>query len=296
MDALSELPPEQRAVLSLILERRKGYDEIAAILGIDAFAVRARAHSALDSLAPLATSELTPSRRAELCDYLLDQQDDEAYEATYRHLQSSAPSREWARAVAAQLSEMAPDALPEIPKERSNRQSSSRLGGILLIAAVAIGIAVGAYLIFFNGEEASRSSSSTTTPTLTSTDATQNARPVAQINLLPPSGSESKAAGLAQVLAAGNQRAIVIAGQGVAPGTYAVWLYTDGSNNKLLGFVPTAVTSTGKFAAQAALPAGAGVYKELVVTTQPVPKNAQDVPKAPGEIVLRGALKGVPAS
>ena len=260
MADVANLPPEQRAVLSLILERGKTYDEIAALLGIDAFAVRARAHAALDALAPRTASGLTPSRRAELSDYLLDQQDDEAYEATYHHLAASPTLRAWARVVAGELRTIAPEAIPEIPDEGSGRsdavaatgtgggsartsalprdQRSSRLGGALLIAGLAIALAVGAYLLFSGGDDGEKAKATSTVGTAastTSTDATQQARPVAQINLLPPEGSDSKAAGLAQVLAAGNQRAIVIAGQGVDAGTYAVWLYTDESKNKLLG-------------------------------------------------------------
>lgn len=319
MTDVANLPPEQRAVLSLILERGKTYEEIAALLAIDAFAVRARAHAALDSLAPRTASGLTPSRRAELSDYLLDQQDDEAYEATYHHLAASPPSRAWARVVAAELRTIAPEAIPEIPDEGAGRseavaatgagsgsthasalprdQRSSRLGGALLIAGMVIVVAVGAYLLLSGGDDGDKpkaTATAGTTPSTTSTDATQPARPIAQINLLPPEGSDSKAAGLAQVLAAGNQRAIVIAGQGVDAGTYAVWLYTDESENKLLGFVPRRVTSNGKFAAQATLPADAGTFKELVVTSQEAPKTAQDVPKTPGEIILRGDVKGLP--
>ena len=320
MTDVADLPPEQRAVLSLILERGKTYEEIAALLGIDAFAVRARAHAALDSLAPRTASGLTPSRRAELADYLLDQQDDEAYEATYHHLEASPPSRAWARVVATELRTIAPEAIPEIPDEGSGRseataapagagggsarasalprdQRGSRLGGALLIAGAVIVVAVGAYLLFSGGDDGDKTKATATVGTATSTtstDATQQARPIAQINLLAPEGSDSKAAGLAQVLAAGNQRAIVIAGQGVDAGTYAVWLYTDESNNKLLGFVPRRVTSNGKFAAQATLPADAGTFKELVVTSQDPPKTAQDVPKTPGEIILRGDVKGLP--
>lgn len=45
------LPPDQRAVLSLVLDRGKSYAEVAAMLSMPEAAVRERAHAALDTLA-----------------------------------------------------------------------------------------------------------------------------------------------------------------------------------------------------------------------------------------------------
>jgi hypothetical protein len=45
------LPPDQRAVLSLVLDRGKSYAEVAAMLAIPEATVRDRAHAALDALA-----------------------------------------------------------------------------------------------------------------------------------------------------------------------------------------------------------------------------------------------------
>jgi hypothetical protein len=51
MTDLDRLPPDQRAVLSLVLERGKSYGEVAEMLAIPERAVRDRAHAALDALA-----------------------------------------------------------------------------------------------------------------------------------------------------------------------------------------------------------------------------------------------------
>ena len=51
MSGLETLPPDQRAVLQLILAQRRDYAELAGLLKIDAGAVRTRAHAGLDALA-----------------------------------------------------------------------------------------------------------------------------------------------------------------------------------------------------------------------------------------------------
>ena len=52
MSRLDELPPDQRAALSLLLRQRKSYGEVASMLGIGEQAVHDRAHAALAVLAP----------------------------------------------------------------------------------------------------------------------------------------------------------------------------------------------------------------------------------------------------
>ena len=51
LSQLDGLSPEQRTVLSLVLEARKSYGEAAQILGISESVVRERAHGAIDALA-----------------------------------------------------------------------------------------------------------------------------------------------------------------------------------------------------------------------------------------------------
>ncbi len=74
MSRLDELPPDQRAALSLLLRQRKSYAEVAELLGIAEQAVHDRAHAALAMLAPRRARELTPEHRREIGDYLLGQQ------------------------------------------------------------------------------------------------------------------------------------------------------------------------------------------------------------------------------
>ena len=71
MASLDSLPADQRAVLQLVLQRGRSYDEIAQLLSIDRAAVRERALSALDALGP--QTGVPPERRALITDYLLGQ-------------------------------------------------------------------------------------------------------------------------------------------------------------------------------------------------------------------------------
>jgi hypothetical protein len=116
MSRLDELPPDQRAALSLLLRQHKSYAEVASLLGIAELAVHDRAHAALAVLAPRRARELTPEHRLEIGDYLLGQQPGVAERLRTRtYLASSEPARAWAGEIAAQLAPLAGAGLAEIP-------------------------------------------------------------------------------------------------------------------------------------------------------------------------------------
>ncbi|CAN5450770.1 hypothetical protein BH20ACT18_BH20ACT18_06620 [soil metagenome] len=124
MAAIDDLPPDQRAVLQLLLKQGQSYDGIAALLGMDAGSVRARAHAALESLGPESGRRMSSERRAELADYLLGQLDEDAAKATHDHLAASARGRAWARVAAGELRPLAGDAgLPAIPEDGAGRSA-----------------------------------------------------------------------------------------------------------------------------------------------------------------------------
>jgi hypothetical protein len=113
MASVDSLPPDQRAVLQMVLGRGRGYDDIASMLAIDRAAVRQRALSALDELGP--ATGVPPERRALITDYLLGQLPAGIREETREHLAHSPTERAWARVVAAELEPLAAGPLPEIP-------------------------------------------------------------------------------------------------------------------------------------------------------------------------------------
>jgi hypothetical protein len=117
MSRLDDLPPDQRATLSLLLRRRKSYADVAAMLDIDERAVHDRAHAALAVLAAAQARELSAEQREQVGDYLLGQRSGAAERlATRTYLEGSPQARAWAHALTAELAPLALGApLPEIP-------------------------------------------------------------------------------------------------------------------------------------------------------------------------------------
>lgn len=112
MSGLERLPPDQRAVLQLILVQGRGYADLASTLRLDAASVRERAHA---GAAALAGEGPDADTRGRVVDYLLGQQDDGERIVTYATLGDSPAATRWAQALREQLAPVARDELPEIP-------------------------------------------------------------------------------------------------------------------------------------------------------------------------------------
>jgi hypothetical protein len=325
MSAVESLPGDQRAVLQLVLGRRRSYEEIARMLSFDPSAVRERALAALDSLGP--QTKIDQPSRAMICDYLLGQLTEDDAEAVRDHLARSAGERAWASVVSSELTPLACEPLPEIPREaspgrgapRSSSSSddssagprSSRLGGLIVIGVVVAIVVVGLVVALSSGSSKKKktntlastptpvaststtSSASAAVPATTTASTPPAAKVVAQINLTPPAAGSS-AAGIAEVLREGSTNGIAIVAQNVPPNTtdppnaYAVWLYNSSTDAKILGFVNPGVPKSGKLSTAGGLPANAAHYKELIVTVE-----SSANPKAPGTVILQGTLTGV---
>jgi Sigma-70, region 4 len=119
---LNALPPDQRAVVQLVLQRDRSYAQIAELLNISEDAVRARAHSGLSSLAP--DVEIPADKLAQIADFLLGQQNGKPRQATRRMLRSSNGAREWAETVRAQLVEVNGATLPELPEVKEKQEAA----------------------------------------------------------------------------------------------------------------------------------------------------------------------------
>jgi len=186
---------------------------------------------------------------------------------------------------------------------------SSRRGGIILLSLGALVVVAAVVVIALLSGGGSKKNSTTTasqpaatssTPTTsstpstsTSTTAANGAKLVAQINLTAPtSAAATKPVGVALVLKQGKNTGIAIRAQNLPANgkhdAYAVWLYKSSKDSHILGFVNPAVGTNGVLQAEAALPANAGHFSQLLVT-----KETQQSPKSPGTIVLQGVLKGL---
>jgi hypothetical protein len=113
MASLDSLPADQKAVLSLVLQRGRSFDQIAQLLSIDRAAVRQRALEGFDALGPETTLE--PLKRALITDYLLGQLPEAVATNVANSLANNPSERAWARVVAAEIAPLAADGLPEIP-------------------------------------------------------------------------------------------------------------------------------------------------------------------------------------
>jgi hypothetical protein len=345
MASIDSLPPDQRAVLQMVLGRGRGYDDIARMLSIDRAGVRDRALAALDALGP--STQVSAQRRHLIVDYLLGQLPPQVAEETRNRLGQSPSERAWARVVASELASLASGPMPAIPTEaaptpepaaapepvparrrapavpaepepaRDREQLPSdhglaepvgarpaprvsRLGGAILLGVGAVVVIVVLIVVLsssgatkHNHPPASAGTTATTasTPTTTSTGTSTSATPVAQINLVSPSGSKTTA-GIAEVLRRGSTTAVAIVGQGLPANTkhnaYAVWLYNSPSDAYRLGFVNPGVGKTGRLETAGPLPTTAARFKQLLVTLETTAN-----PKAPGPILLEGALTGL---
>src|SRR5262245_50029858 len=117
MSPFESLPPDQQAVLGLLLRQGKTYDEVGAMLKIDRESVRWRAHSAVNALAPPEPDAPIEGNHWRTVDYLLGQQTASERAETRELLEGSADERAWARSMAAQLGPLAGEELPEIPPD-----------------------------------------------------------------------------------------------------------------------------------------------------------------------------------
>jgi hypothetical protein len=115
MPSIDSLPPDQRAVLELVLRRGRTYDEIAQLLSIDRADVRQRALSALDAIGP--ETDVPAERRALITDYLLGALPPRVSDQVRNRLAATPPERAWARVIASELATISSGPLPEIPSD-----------------------------------------------------------------------------------------------------------------------------------------------------------------------------------
>jgi hypothetical protein len=288
MSRLDDLPPDQRAVLLLLVRQGKSQAEIAEMLGIPLDTVRDRARAALDAL---------------------------AQETSEPHGATRAPAREGDSQGRASRS---PTPTPPPPsastRARQTRDAglgsslpSSKRGGALLLAALLVIVVVVVILITSSGGGSNKASSTqstgtntsatTTTPstskssktsTTGSTSTASGKKPTLdkQIALTSPEPN-SKTVGLAEVLSEGSKRAFYIAAEHLPPSKgffYAVWLYNSPTSSAALGKIPP-VSSNGQAQGGALLPANAGEYHEMLLT-----RETNEHASKPGPVVLSGAF------
>ncbi|HVA20452.1 MAG TPA: sigma factor-like helix-turn-helix DNA-binding protein [Solirubrobacteraceae bacterium] len=250
MSRLDDLPPDQRAVLMLLVAQGKSHAEIATMLGIPQDTVRDRARRALDALA-------------------------------------AGPGETRGRAPASAPLAPAGAGPHAIPSAGSSRPSSRR-GGALLLVALVVAVVVAVILITSGGSshKSSTTQAGATASSTTSTSQKTGTPTVKQIALTSPEPG-SKRVGLVEVFSEGTKHGYYIAVEHL-PATngffYAVWLYNSPASALPLSKSPP-VTSNGRLKGGALLPATAGSYHKILLTRETSTK-----PSHPGPIVLSGSF------
>jgi hypothetical protein len=269
MDPIDQLPPDQSAVLSLLLRQGRSYADIANLLGIPEATVRERAHAALDAISGGPTTAPPRARRA--------------------------PARPGVEPPRPRAGE------PEPPRSRATRPAStsrpasagSRRAGALLLAAIVAVVVVAVILIANSGGgsshgSANASSTSTSTSTGAGSSTSAGGPHVDKQLTLSAADPSSSATGLVEIVSEGSKQAFLLSAEHLPPTSggffYAAWLSNSSGESVALGRAPS-VSSNGKLQAVGALPNNAANFHTMLLT-----RETSTHAKQPGPTVLSGAF------
>ena len=313
---LDALAPDQRAVVQLVLQRGRSYEQIADLLKISEDAVRARAHAGLSALA--GDVELPADKVAQVADYLLGQQNGTPREETVALLRGNGAAREWAATVreglaplgdvpelpaaaAAKTERPAPRPRPRtrpvgnIEPEGAAAASSSRLGGALLIGGGVLAIVIVVLFLFVfdaGDDDGGKNASADATPTATASATPQAVGQVA----FNGTGKASKAEGVFALFLQGQQDLLFAVQMQDMPPTpkgakYALWLSGPGKRAKWIGDTPD-VAKDGVLLVQGPrqqdtnFAKDIGSYRRVLLTQERGTDRKQ-----PGQTLARGTLQ-----
>lgn len=252
MREMEQLPPDQRAVLSLVLTQQKSYAEVASLLGVSEQSVRERAHAALDALATQgaangASIPASPDRSP------------------------ASPAR-------------------HVPSRPSSKTGGAILLGTIAVAVAVVAIVLssggGKSSAQSAGKPAAPSTSSSSSRPASGGGETGGVHLDKQLSLSPTEPS-SRASGEGIVVSNGSRLAFYVKTSGLSPtsGFYAVWLYKSASDAFPLGKLPP-VDSKGRAEGGGPLTPKLSNFDKLVIT-----RETSQNPSTPGPIVLSAPLR-----
>jgi len=298
MATFDQLPDEQRAIVELVLQQGKSYEELSEMLGIPESRVRERARDALVDLAPVSARGVEEDWRGQLADYVLGQQVGPEVTATRGHLRRSEAARSWTRSLLDSLEQLYPNGdLPAIPNaERGSRRAATAAPGaepaqrnplgpsalaavrrrrILAGAAAALVVLLAVLLwpvgVLTGGDDDDKGDAGARADT-----------PISK-----------KRQGSAIIAKSKGKTQILVQAQGLKPSTqttaYQVWLYDSESKRESLG--ATATDTKGNLQVVGNLPADYKNWKYIDVTAVTVTGQGNDQQVKTGASVLRGLLE-----
>ena len=304
MASYDQLSAQQRAIVDLILKRGQGYDQLADKLDMPVGRVRELAVEALTNLAPVSAGAVDEDWRAQLTDYLLNQQQPPEAAATRGHLRRSESARAWSRSVLDSLEHLYVNGdLPAIPagdggssepepvpkKAAAARGPLSPEAEAIVRRRRAIGIAtIAAALLFIvliwpvgqltGGDDDDGGGDSR---------ARARTEIVGQVRLRPVDGGGRTTDGVAIVTRRNDQLELNV--QAAVPRTrqnqaYEVWLYNSPQDARSLGAQIT--DQQGNFAGRTPLPANYRDYRFIDISRETVDRNVAHG----GQSVLRARI------
>src|SRR3954447_852738 len=126
MATLDQLPPEQRAIVELVVQRGRSYETLAEVLQVPQARVRELAREALTELSPRTAQRVDVDRRGQVADYLMRQQSPEEERATRDYLKESEPARAWALSLLDSLDPLyANGASPPVPEPATGEDTET---------------------------------------------------------------------------------------------------------------------------------------------------------------------------
>jgi hypothetical protein len=311
MATFDQLSDEQRAIVELVLQQGKSYDELSDLLGMPERRVRELARDALVDLAPISARRVEQDWRGQLADYMLGQQAGPEATATRGHLRRSEAARGWAGSLLDSLEQLYPDGeLPAIPQsERGGRRSGRAAAPVapagpgrdgepgarralagdavqrrrLLAAAGVAALILIAVLVWPIG-------------VLTGGDDDADSR--ASSNGAEGAGGQAggvsaRRQGQAIIARQGGKNQMLVSATGLKPSSrrsaYQVWLYNSAEDRRSLG--ATVTDQQGNLQSGTQLPAGYRRYRFIDLTSVTVSGQGQSQRFEPGPSVLRGLLE-----
>jgi Anti-sigma-K factor rskA/Sigma-70, region 4 len=298
MATFDQLSAEQRAIVELVLQRGKSYEELAGMLAVPEARVRELARDALVDLAPLSATRVEEDWRGQLADYVLGQQVGPEATATKGHLRRSEPARTWARSLLDSLEQLYPNgSLPAIPEgDRGGRGRAARAAPparadsealapgaatvrrrrLLAAAAAAAALVLVAVLVWPVG-------------VLTGGDDNGGEPQAAGSSAAGQQPAAAQTRGQAIIARQTGRVQIIVTATGLTPTTqrsaYQVWLYNSPQDRKSIGAQVT--DAQGNLQAGGPLPSNYRQYRFIDVTEVAVNGNKFRT----GKSVLRGALQ-----
>jgi Anti-sigma-K factor rskA/Sigma-70, region 4 len=294
MATLDQLSAEQRAIVELVLQQGKTYDELAEMLGMPVARVRELARGSLIELAPVSVLAVEDDWRGQLADYVLGQQSGPEAAATKGHLRRSEAARSWTRSLLDSLEGLYPNgSMPAIPKgERGRRPAAAKPAGLaapadadvkrrrLLAAAGALGALILLAVLVW--------------PVGVLTGGDEDPEPAAD---QAAAGNESQnsapsatgaAAGIAIVVEENGKKQLLVQAARLDPSkereAYEVWLYNSQGDAKTLGGQVT--DQQGNYQAVGPLPADFENYRFIDISREPLDQQRGHS----GASVLRGRM------